>query len=216
MVKIHSMLTTQRSHGIGGVSQAVSTPLPLQTQEVVLVKELKGHTGAVLNVEYISDYNYICTSSTDSSILFFDCNTNYRQKGELFLNYPQLSLAYSSQFHTLFSGGTDGVIHLWNLEEYQQKILLNDQAVNNASKAPPTGHRGGTLTSPNTGTNVGKIKERALLSNGHNDMVMDIQGFLSTVTFLKYESYSQHPPYCEWRDGCKNSYMGYGTIILFH
>ena len=48
--------------------------------EWTLTKELKQHTGAILDAEYIETFGmkYLVTSSTDSKLHFWDIEANFR------------------------------------------------------------------------------------------------------------------------------------------
>jgi WD40 repeat protein len=81
---------------------------------------LRGHTGVVLNVEYVSDLNYLCTTGADSTLIFWDCASGYRKKNELVATYPQVGLCYNPAGSTMYSGSTKGTIHVWSLETVRQ------------------------------------------------------------------------------------------------
>eukprot|EP01107_Rhizomastix_libera_P017717 TRINITY_DN8688_c0_g1_i2.p1 TRINITY_DN8688_c0_g1~~TRINITY_DN8688_c0_g1_i2.p1 ORF type:complete len:811 (-),score=161.63 TRINITY_DN8688_c0_g1_i2:34-2466(-) len=79
----------------------------------MITKELKGHTGAILTAEYVDSLkgSYLVTSSTDNSLIFWDANSGWRQRGSIQEQQPLLSLHYEpSANESLFAGSSWGTI----------------------------------------------------------------------------------------------------------
>ncbi len=85
--------------------------------EYTLVKELGNkHQGAILNAEYIDSKKFLVTSSTDSTLAFWDVDSNYRWRQSYLADFPQLSMVWSEPHSTLFSSDTKGGVHCWSME----------------------------------------------------------------------------------------------------
>ncbi|PRP89527.1 hypothetical protein PROFUN_00791 [Planoprotostelium fungivorum] len=78
-----------------------------------LIKELKWHKGSALDVEYIDNLGMLATSSIDNTIMFWDVEAGYRWRQWFPVPYPQLAIVYSQANHTMFSGGSDGIVRTW-------------------------------------------------------------------------------------------------------
>eukprot|EP01105_Mastigella_eilhardi_P006752 TRINITY_DN182_c0_g1_i5.p1 TRINITY_DN182_c0_g1~~TRINITY_DN182_c0_g1_i5.p1 ORF type:complete len:991 (-),score=210.84 TRINITY_DN182_c0_g1_i5:311-3283(-) len=96
------------------------------TKEFALVKELRGHTGAVLNAEHVvtQHTSMLCTSSTDNQMIFWDTTSNYRIKGVIPTPYPQVALLWGDTHNSLFSASSKGTIHIWNVQTWKEKAQL--------------------------------------------------------------------------------------------
>eukprot|EP01116_Phalansterium_solitarium_P017469 TRINITY_DN430_c2_g1_i6.p1 TRINITY_DN430_c2_g1~~TRINITY_DN430_c2_g1_i6.p1 ORF type:complete len:1041 (+),score=393.32 TRINITY_DN430_c2_g1_i6:312-3434(+) len=90
-----------------------------QKQDFALAKELHGHSGAILAAEFIGALGMLCTSSTDSTMLFWDSTANYRRKSEILTAHPQLCLSWSASHAVLYTGSTSGDVHLWVYKDAQ-------------------------------------------------------------------------------------------------
>eukprot|EP00743_Colponemidia_sp_Colp-15_P010004 GILK01010980.1.p1 GENE.GILK01010980.1~~GILK01010980.1.p1 ORF type:complete len:1243 (+),score=229.20 GILK01010980.1:96-3824(+) len=92
-----------------------------------LLGDVSGHRGAVLDVEHITDYEFIATCSNDLTIAFWDPVTfNLRQR--LSTADLQICLQWSPQHKVLYSGTVDGNIRRWdvdNLCEYKPASSVN-------------------------------------------------------------------------------------------
>jgi hypothetical protein len=55
---------------------------------------------------------------------FWDKESNFRCRGVIKTDFPQISLAWNNQFSTLFSGDSQGVIKTWDIKEVTFLLLF--------------------------------------------------------------------------------------------
>lgn len=76
--------------------------------EYLLYKELKFHTGSVLNAEYIPNKKYLVTSSSDCILAFWDVDS-WRKKAEGITPVPQTVLLWYAPHDSLFTGSSTSI-----------------------------------------------------------------------------------------------------------
>eukprot|EP01116_Phalansterium_solitarium_P010330 TRINITY_DN2500_c0_g1_i5.p1 TRINITY_DN2500_c0_g1~~TRINITY_DN2500_c0_g1_i5.p1 ORF type:complete len:638 (-),score=220.96 TRINITY_DN2500_c0_g1_i5:18-1931(-) len=92
----------------------------LQT-EYSLFKELRGHTGTVLNSAYIDSKRFLVTSALDSTMALWDVDANYRCRHMIQSGYAQMAMTWNTQYETLFSLDTRGCVMIWKPEKWKEK-----------------------------------------------------------------------------------------------
>lgn len=83
-------------------------PLSIRT-----VKKLEGHSAPIQALVEAPEAKKIFTTSTDRSIISWDDITLIKMK-QLKTACPQLCLAWSGSDKRLYSGDSDGIIHVYN------------------------------------------------------------------------------------------------------
>ena len=79
--------------------------------------------GGVLAIEFLTDKNAICISTSERIIIFFDASSqNYKTLRRIHVPSTQRCLCYVKRKRVLFSAGPDGAIFGWNME----KVFSND------------------------------------------------------------------------------------------
>lgn len=149
-------------------------------------KELSGHVGNIVGMEYIDEGGgTFVTAGTDNKLFLWDCAISWRLKAELPTRFPPLSLRYAKQHHTFFVGSMLGSIAAYTIEH---------QSVDTAPT--PTGSH---VISPLTYTedehkesNIANISPRKKKTTytwnergfmrAHTDMVMDMALITNTPT----------------------------------
>jgi len=95
---------------------------------LTLAGELVGHDGIPEAVEYIeTPSSYLITSCADSTMALWDLNPGNSQYSYITCwptPHVQMSLAWSDQYTTLYSGSTTGLVHSWDIKAREETSCM--------------------------------------------------------------------------------------------
>eukprot|EP00753_Platysulcus_tardus_P010665 PLAT2945.1.p1 GENE.PLAT2945.1~~PLAT2945.1.p1 ORF type:complete len:1378 (-),score=547.64 PLAT2945.1:102-4235(-) len=84
-------------------------------QTCTVLKEVHGHSAMVLDAVYLSGRDFVATSSRDLSIRFWN-PFDFSMHKRIVTPDAQICLAWSPTYSTLYSAGTTGVLHAWDMQ----------------------------------------------------------------------------------------------------
>jgi WD40 repeat protein len=87
------------------------------------MKEVKGHRGPVISAAHAPELKYVATSGNDLTINLWD-DTTYTLKQRISCPAISLTMAWSPENQTLYSGGIDAIIYSWDLKEGMEKTSI--------------------------------------------------------------------------------------------
>eukprot|EP00002_Diphylleia_rotans_P015790 TRINITY_DN3058_c0_g1_i1.p1 TRINITY_DN3058_c0_g1~~TRINITY_DN3058_c0_g1_i1.p1 ORF type:complete len:1082 (+),score=178.40 TRINITY_DN3058_c0_g1_i1:71-3316(+) len=88
-----------------------------------VIRELSGHSAAVLNARYLQKLDLYVTTSADSTMNCYDAN--YQRTKSIETEYPQLCLEWVDSSEGLWTGDTKGALKLWTLATKQPIKKIN-------------------------------------------------------------------------------------------
>jgi WD40 repeat protein len=114
-----------------------------------LDREVFGHRGCVMGADLLSSRHYLATASNDLTIGFWDTK-HYQLRQRIPTSTVQVGVHWCQHYERLFSGGVDGSITGWDIDELEVSV-----------------HMPGS-----TSTSSSSFMRTALL--GHSDTVMQL------------------------------------------